>query len=103
MRAFGVRIRGRHCTSRWPCGLCRCCRSFPEEGASRRFFWATLLCLPISLPALRNGQANALLAGLFAHATASLVEKEWWRAVLCLVVALAVKQFGIVFLLLAPV
>jgi alpha-1,2-mannosyltransferase len=82
-------------------GLRRLCRALDGEAAEKLFLWATLLALPLSLAALRNGQANALLAGLFAHAIVSLIQRRWWPSVICLLLALGVKQFAIVFPLLA--
>ncbi len=82
-------------------GLRRLCRAIDSEAAGKLFLWATLLTLPLSLAALRNGQANALLAGLFAHAIVSLIQRRWWPSVICLLLALGVKQFAIVFPLLA--
>jgi hypothetical protein len=41
------------------------------------------------------------MAGLFAHATVSFIRKQWWAAVLWLTIALGVKEFAIIFPLLA--
>jgi len=67
------------------------------------FLWATLLALPLSLGALRNGQANALLGGLVLHAAACLASRQWNRAAGLIVLTLAVKPLGAVLVLLAPV
>jgi hypothetical protein len=82
-------------------GLWRLLRSLAGSQAPKRFLQATLICLPLCLPALRNGQANALLAGLFLLSIAFLTEKKWWEAALCMVLSLAVKQFSVVLLGLA--
>jgi hypothetical protein len=67
------------------------------------FLWTTILAMPLSLGALRNGQANALLGGLILHAAACLAAKQWNRAATLIVLTVAVKPLGAVLLLLAPV
>ncbi|MFO1515058.1 MAG: glycosyltransferase family 87 protein [Verrucomicrobiota bacterium] len=67
------------------------------------FLWTTLLAMPLSLGAFRNGQANALLGGLILHAVACLAAKQWNRAAVLIVLTLAVKPLGAVLVLLAPV
>ncbi len=84
-------------------GLWRLCRSFAGPETPKWFLTATLVSLPLSLPALRNGQANAMLAGFFLYAISSLPRGQWWIATLCLVLGIAAKQLGIVLLLLAVV
>ena len=84
-------------------GLWRLAKLQFGEHAPRAFLWATVLALPLTLPALRNGQANAMFAGLTLCAAAALAESCWWRATLWMALALAVKPLGIVLMLLAPV
>lgn len=71
------------------------------EQAEKVFFIATLIALPLSLPAIRNGQANATLAGLFLLATASALSGQRWCAVVFLALAIAVKPLGVAALGLA--
>jgi len=68
----------------------------------RTFALASLVTLPLALPALRNGQANAMFAGLTLQAAAALASQQWWRGQLWIILALAVKPLGIVLALLAP-
>jgi hypothetical protein len=84
-------------------GLWRITSSFAGEDAPKRFLQATVLAVPLCMPALRNGQANAMLAGLFLQAAACLPRRQWWPAVLCMVLAVAIKQLGVVMILLAAV
>ena len=74
--------------------ICRRCSQTPELH-HRDFFFVTLLSLPLCLPAIRNGQANATMAGLFLLATACLMEKRTWSTALCLGLAVAVKPLGV--------
>ena len=75
-------------------GICRHC-SQRRELLHRDFFFVSLLSLPLCLPAIRNGQANATMAGLFLLATVGLMERRsWWTAV-CLGLAVAVKPLGL--------
>ena len=84
-------------------GLWRLARLQFGENAPRAFLWASLLALPLTLPALRNGQANAMFAGLTLCAAAAVAQARWWRATGWMLLALAVKPLGIVLVLLAPV
>jgi hypothetical protein len=87
-------------------GLWRFCRRLsgdaPHSDAYTCFFWVTLLTLPLSLAALRNGQANAVFGGMILHAIVSLDSKKWGWAAGWIVLAAAVKPLGIVLALLAP-
>ncbi|MDR3568573.1 MAG: glycosyltransferase family 87 protein [Syntrophobacteraceae bacterium] len=69
--------------------------------ASRSFFYASLLVMPLCLAALRNGQANAMLAGLALCAAASIARRRWWAAAVLIAFLVGVKPLGIVMLLLA--
>jgi alpha-1,2-mannosyltransferase len=66
------------------------------------FLYASLLTMPLCLGALRNGQANAMFAGLTLNAVACLPRGQWWAATVLMMLALAVKPLGIVLVLLAP-
>ena len=84
-------------------GLWRVMRARFGVGWPKWFLWATILVLPLSLSALRNGQANALLGGLMLHAVACVADAQWSRAAALMVLTVGVKQLGMVLLLLAPV
>jgi len=84
-------------------GLWRLLRLRFGAGWGKWFLWTTVLALPLSLGALRNGQANALLGGLILHAAACLAAKQWnWSAGL-IILTLAVKPLGAVLVLLSAV
>jgi len=92
-------------------GLWRFCRRLfddglggdaPQSGAWAGFFWTTILTLPLSLAALRNGQANAVFGGIMLHALVSLASKKWGWAAGLIALSVAVKPLGIVLVLLAP-
>jgi hypothetical protein len=84
-------------------GIWRLAQQQFGEGAMRAFLLASVVALPLSLPALRNGQANALFAALLLQAAAATAGAKWGRATLWMILALAVKPLGIVLVLLAPV
>ena len=83
-------------------GLWRAVRLQFGSEAPRVFLWASVLAVPLSLPALRNGQANALFSALTLHAVACLPRQQWWTATVLAVLAVAVKPIGVVLVLLAP-
>jgi hypothetical protein len=70
-----------------------------SAGASL-FLFFSLLCLPATVSAARNGQMNLHLAGLMLHAAADVAAGVWWRASLALTIGLALKPHAIVALLL---
>ena len=82
-------------------GLWRFCRRLFAD-VYTGFFWTTILTLPLSLAALRNGQANAVFAGIVLHALVSLASKKWGWAAGLIALSVAVKPLGIVLVLLAP-
>jgi hypothetical protein len=84
-------------------GLWRLVRQRFGEDASRVFLCVTLISLPVSLPALQNGQANAIFGALTLQAAAALAGQRWTGAAIWTLLALAVKPLGAVLLLLAPV
>ncbi len=71
--------------------------------ASRFFLYASLLTMPLCLAALRNGQANAIFAGLWLCAAVCLARHNWWAAAVLMALNIAIKPLGIVMLLLAAV
>jgi hypothetical protein len=84
-------------------GLWRLARQQFGGEAARAFLWATLLAMPLSLGALRNGQANVMLAALMLQAVACLTPRQWWAAAVFMAMAVVVKQIGLVLIGLAVV
>jgi len=84
-------------------GIWRLSRQQFGKEAPRAFLLITLLAMPLTLGALRNGQANVAFAALTLQAVACLLPQQWWAAAAFMVLAAAVKQFGIVPILLAAV
>ncbi len=64
--------------------------------------WILLMALPLSLSALRYGQANALFSGLLVNVAASIAQRRWTGATLWMMLAVIVKPLGLVIFLLAP-
>ena len=80
----------------------RCFVRLAEHGSSRPLFALTsLVAAPLALSGARNGQATLPMAGMMMAAVAYLATKSWWRAAVCLVVALAIKPLVIVLILLS--
>src|SRR5580658_2897849 len=69
----------------------------------RPFLWATILAMPLSLGALRNGNANAIFGGVTLLAIVAALQRRWWMAVGWMVLATALKPLGVVLLLLASI
>jgi hypothetical protein len=69
----------------------------------RPFLWATIITMPLSLGALRNGNANAIFAGVTLLAVVATLQQRWWLALGWMVLATALKPLGVVLLLLASV
>ena len=67
------------------------------------FLWATILTLPLSLAALRNGNANAIFSGVTLLAIVATLRRQWWLAVAWMTLATALKPLGIVLILLASI
>lgn len=84
-------------------GLWRMVRQQFGGDAARAFLWSTLLVMPLSLGALRNGQANVIFAAFTLHAVACLAPRRWWGAAIFMLLALAVKQLGLVLIVFAAV
>ena len=82
-------------------GLWRLSRQQFGGEAARAFLWSTLLAMPLSLGALRNGQANVTFAALTLQAIACLAPRQWWAAAVFMTLAVAVKHLGLVLVLLA--
>ena len=84
-------------------GLWRLARQVFGGDAARAFLWSTLLVMPLSLGALRNGQANVIFAAFMLHAVACLTPRRWWAATIFLLLALTVKQLAVVLIVFAAV
>lgn len=84
-------------------GIWRLSRQQFGSEAPRAFLLITLVAMPLTLGALRNGQANVIFAAFTLQAVACLSPRQWWAAAVFMVLAVAVKQFGIVLMLLAVV
>jgi alpha-1,2-mannosyltransferase len=69
----------------------------------RPFLWGTILALPLSLAALRNGNANAIFSGVTLLAIVAILQQRWWLTVAWMSLAIALKPLGIVLLLLASI
>ncbi len=76
-------------------GLWLFCGALSGPDRRRAFVLVTLLVLPLSLPALRNGQANAQLGASLLLAAWCLKARRWWAATLLLCLATAIKPVGI--------
>ncbi len=83
-------------------GIWRALRVHFRENLAESFLWTSLMVMPISLAALRNGQANAMFSALTLCAIVFLSEKGWWKAAACMSFAVMVKPLGIVLMLLTP-
>jgi hypothetical protein len=84
-------------------GLWRLARQQFGGDAARAFLWSTLLMMPLSLGASRNGQANVIFAAFTLQAVACISPRQWWAAAVFMVLALLVKQLGLVLIGLAVV
>jgi hypothetical protein len=84
-------------------GLWRVVRRVFAGNPTPWFLLATILSLPLSAAAVRNGQANVILSGLMLHAAVSLMGDKWWTAALLLTLALVAKPIVIAMVLLAVV
>jgi hypothetical protein len=76
-------------------GLWRCTCQLTATNRYRAFAVVTVLSLPISLSALRNGQSSAQLAACLVLAAWCLHQQRWWRTTLWLCLALVCKPLGI--------
>ena len=92
-RAFSL---GLLCWAIW-----RMCELFKIESRySSLFSLVTVLSIPASLTAGRNGQFNLLLAATMILATVAVSQKRWGSAATWLVLGVLVKPLGLVPLLL---
>jgi len=92
-RAFSLGLFG------W--AIWRMCRLFrADRTVASLFCLVTVLALPASLTAGRNGQFNMLLSASMILAALSVSEKRWWAATAWLVLGVIAKPLGLVPLLL---
>jgi hypothetical protein len=83
-------------------GVWRLIRAEFGSDSHYAFLVASLLTVPLSVGALRNGQGSAIFAALTVHSVACLAYREWWPAAWCAALAVAARPLGIVLILLAP-
>lgn len=76
-------------------GLLRCTKSLTTINCPRAFTIITLLTLPMSLSAFRNGQSSAQLAASLVLAACCLKDQHWSWATLWLCLALVCKPLAI--------
>ncbi len=77
-------------------GLGIFCGAISGPDRLRAFVLVTLCALPVSLPALRNGQANAHLGATLLLVAFCLKASRWWAATLLLCLATTIKPLGLV-------
>ena len=75
--------------------------SLPEN-ANKAFLLATLIAMPLSLGAVRNGNSNAVFGGVLLWATIAILDERWGTAALLTILSMMIKPLGIVLFLLAP-
>lgn len=82
-------------------GVLRFCRLAQMSAGVRLFPLVTLMTIPLSFSAARNGQATLIIAGLMMHALEALTRQKWNRAAILLCFGLACKPLTLVLILLA--
>jgi hypothetical protein len=78
--------------------MCRCFRA--DATVASLFCLVTVLALPASLTAGKNGQFNMLLSASMILAALAVSEKRWWPATAWLILGVIAKPLGLVPLLL---
>ena len=92
-RAFAIGLFG------W--AIWRMCRFFQTDATTASLFClVTVLALPASLTAGKNGQFNMLLSASMILAALCVSEKRWWSATAWLILGVIAKPLGLVPLLL---
>jgi hypothetical protein len=74
-------------------------RLFPRQAGSA-FMFASLFAVPGALGSAANGQTNLHMAGLFALAACTAMDRRWWWTTLWLILALVCKPTSMVMILL---
>lgn len=75
-------------------------RAMALEAGRSLFPLITAIVMPLSLPALQNGQTTVPLAACLLHATVDLMDRRLTRAALALTLAMFFKPVAIVMILL---
>ncbi|MGZ5545245.1 MAG: glycosyltransferase family 87 protein [Limisphaerales bacterium] len=83
-------------------GVWKLIRILLPENPDKAFLLATLLAMPLSLGAVRNGNSNAVFGGVLLWATIAILDERWWAAALLTILSMMIKPLGIVLFLLAP-
>jgi alpha-1,2-mannosyltransferase len=94
-RAVGDLLWRGSATAGLAIGILLFCGAMPGPNRHRAFFIVTLLTLPLCLPAMQFGQANAHLAAALLLAAWCLSTQRWWAATILLWLATAIKPLGI--------
>jgi glycosyl transferase family 87 len=68
---------------------------------SSLFALVTLIAAPMAWSSAQNGQSTLPMAGLMMSAVCYMAEMRWWRAAVCLALALAFKPLALVLILLS--
>jgi hypothetical protein len=76
-------------------GLWFFCRTIGGPQRTRTFVIVSAISLPLALPALQNGQANAHLGAALLLAAWCLKAQRWNAAVACLWLATCIKPLGL--------
>jgi alpha-1,2-mannosyltransferase len=74
---------------------------FPDH-AAKAFLLASILAIPLSLGAVRNGNSNAVFGGVIIWAIVAILNERWWPAALLTILSIMIKPLGIVLFFLAP-
>ncbi len=61
----------------------------------------SLISIPLAWDCARNGQTTLIMAALMIFAVADISRERWWRAVLWLMLSMALKPLALVLILLA--
>ncbi len=83
-------------------GVWKLIRMLLPENSNKAFLLATLLAMPLSLGAVRNGNSNAVFGGVLLWAIIAILDERWWAAALLTILSMMIKPLGIVLFLLAP-
>jgi hypothetical protein len=79
----------------------RMCKIFkPDAKTASLFALVTVLTLPASLTAGRNGQFNMLLSAAIILAAVEASNRHWWKCVFWLIAGIILKPLGIVPMML---
>ena len=82
-------------------GLSRISRLAGRESGTELFPLATLIAIPVSIAAMRNGQMTTPMVGAMLLATVAMADRKWWWCVFWLCLSIAMKPLAVVLVLLA--